>query len=51
MAGRMGGNRVTVQNLEVVVVDLENNLLAVKGSIPGAKGGLVLIREAIKRRR
>jgi large subunit ribosomal protein L3 len=51
MAGRMGGNRVTVQNLEVVVVDPENNLLAVKGSIPGARGGLVMVREAIKRRR
>ena len=51
MAGRMGGDQVTTQNLEVVVVDLEKNLLAVKGSIPGAKGGLVLIREAVKRQR
>jgi large subunit ribosomal protein L3 len=51
MAGRMGGDRVTIQNLEVVVVDPENNLLAVKGSIPGARGGLVLVRSAVKQRR
>lgn len=49
MAGRMGGDRVTAQNLEVVVVDAERNLLAVKGSVPGAKGGLVMIRPTIKR--
>ena len=48
MAGRMGGERVTSQNLEVVVVDPENNLLAVKGSVPGAKGGLVTIRPTVK---
>jgi large subunit ribosomal protein L3 len=48
MAGRMGGERVTVQNMEVVQVDPERNLLLVKGSIPGANGGLVLIREAVK---
>lgn len=48
MAGRMGGNRVTSQNLEVVVVDPENNLLAVKGSVPGAKGGLVTVRPTVK---
>jgi large subunit ribosomal protein L3 len=51
MAGRMGSDRVTIQNLEVVVVDPDNNLLAVKGSIPGANGGLVLVREAVKQRR
>lgn len=50
MAGRMGGNRVTSQNLEVVVVDLERNLLAVKGSVPGAKGGLVTVRPTVKQR-
>jgi large subunit ribosomal protein L3 len=49
MAGRMGGERVTAQNLEVVVVDAERNLLAVKGSVPGAKGGLVMIRPTTKR--
>lgn len=48
MAGRMGGERVTIQNLEVVDVDPERNLLLVKGSVPGVKGGLVLIRDAIK---
>jgi large subunit ribosomal protein L3 len=48
MAGRMGGERVTVQNLEVVVVDAEKNLLAVRGSVPGAKGGILLIKETHK---
>lgn len=47
-AGRMGGNRVTVMSLKVVLVDPERNLLAVKGAVPGPKGGLVLIREARK---
>lgn len=49
MAGRMGNDRVTVQNLPLVVVDAANNLLAVKGSVPGAKGSIVMIRPAIKR--
>lgn len=49
MAGRMGNDRVTMQNLEVVVVDVEKNLLAVKGSIPGAKGGIVIIKPARKK--
>lgn len=44
MAGRMGNARVTAQNLEVMVVDEERNLLAVKGSVPGAKGGLVIVK-------
>jgi large subunit ribosomal protein L3 len=48
MAGRMGGNRFTVQNLTVQAVDLENNLLLVKGAIPGPKGALVLVRTAAK---
>jgi large subunit ribosomal protein L3 len=46
MAGRMGNERVTTQNLEVVVVDPERNLLAVRGSVPGTKNGLVMIRSA-----
>jgi large subunit ribosomal protein L3 len=50
MAGRMGGERVTAQSLEVVLVDPERNLLAVKGSVPGAKNGLLLIRQARKSR-
>ena len=44
--GRMGGDRVTVRNLKVVRVDPTNNLLLVRGSVPGAKGGLVEIRSA-----
>ena len=46
MAGRMGNDRVTAQNLEVVVVDAEKNLLAVRGSVPGANGGIVVIKPA-----
>ncbi len=48
MAGRMGNQRVTSQNLEVVVVDSERNLLAVRGSVPGAKGGIVMVKIARK---
>ncbi|MDQ2682202.1 MAG: 50S ribosomal protein L3 [Chloroflexota bacterium] len=48
MAGHMGNARVTVMNLEVVRVDLERNLLLVKGSVPGPNKGLVMIRKAIK---
>ncbi len=51
MPGRMGNQRVTVQNLRVVLVDPERNLLAVRGAVPGARGGMVMIREAIKRRK
>jgi large subunit ribosomal protein L3 len=50
MAGRMGGDRVTVQNLEVVVVDAEKHMLAVRGSVPGAKGAIVLIKSSRKTR-
>jgi large subunit ribosomal protein L3 len=48
MAGRMGSERVTAQNLEIALVDPERNLIAVKGSVPGARGGLLIIREARK---
>jgi large subunit ribosomal protein L3 len=48
MAGRMGGRRYTVQNLTVQAVDTENNLLLVKGAIPGPKGALILVRSAAK---
>lgn len=48
MAGRMGGVRYTVQNLTVQAVDTENNLLLVRGAIPGPKGALVLVRTAAK---
>jgi len=50
MAGHMGAERVTVQNLEVVRVDVERNLLLVKGAIPGAPGGDVFVRPAVKAR-
>lgn len=49
MAGHMGAERVTTQNLEVVAVDLEDNLILVKGAVPGAKSGWVLIRDAVKK--
>lgn len=48
MAGRMGGERVTVQNLKVHAVDAERGLLLVKGAVPGAKGRLVFVRNAVK---
>jgi large subunit ribosomal protein L3 len=48
MAGRMGGRRFTVQNLTVQAVDVENNLILVKGAVPGPKGALVLVRSAAK---
>ena len=50
MAGRMGLDRVTVQNLRVVRVDAERNLLLVEGSVPGPNEGLLLVRRAIKSR-
>lgn len=49
-SGQMGNERVTTQNLEVMVVDPERNLLAVKGSIPGANGGLVIVKASVKAR-
>ena len=48
MPGHMGAEAVTVQNLEIVKIDVENNLIAVKGAIPGPKGGIVLVRSAVK---
>ena len=48
MAGRMGNDRLTVQNLRVQAVDLEKGLLLIKGAVPGNKGGVVLIRSAVK---
>lgn len=48
MAGHMGAERVTVQNLEVVRVDAEKNLLLVKGAVPGATGADVIVRPAVK---
>jgi large subunit ribosomal protein L3 len=48
LPGRMGGEQVTVQNLEIVKVDVERNLLLVKGNVPGAKKSLVKIQSAVK---
>ena len=47
-AGHMGAEKVTVQNLTVVKVDTENNLIAIKGAIPGPNGGVVVIRDSVK---
>ena len=48
MAGRKGNERKTIQGLEVVKVDADRNLLLIKGSVPGAKGTLVVVRESVK---
>lgn len=48
MPGHMGAERVTIQNLEVVSIDAEDNLLLIKGGIPGADGGIVEVRKAVK---
>ena len=48
MPGQMGNEKVTVQNLEIVKVDAENNLIALKGAIPGPKGGIVSIVDSVK---
>lgn len=50
MAGRMGNERVTIQNLEVVLIDADKNLIAVRGSVPGAKNGIVMIKPSVKAR-
>ena len=49
MMGRMGNEKVTVQNLQVVRVDADRNLLLIKGAVPGPKKGLVLIKETVKK--
>lgn len=48
LPGHLGAERVTVQNLQVVKIDVENNLIAIKGAIPGAKGGVVTICDSVK---
>ena len=48
LPGQMGAEKVTVQNLEIVKIDVENNLIALKGAIPGPKGGIVTIADAVK---
>lgn len=49
MAGHLGSERVTVQNLDVVKVDAESNLIALKGAIPGPRGGIVIITDSVKK--
>jgi len=48
MAGQYGNEQVTILNLEVVKIDSEKNLIAVKGAVPGARGGIVFVRNAVK---
>jgi large subunit ribosomal protein L3 len=48
MAGQYGNEQVTILNLEVVKVDAEKNLIAVKGAVPGAKNGIVVLRNSVK---
>ena len=50
-AGQMGGDQITIQNLDIVKVDPELNLIAVRGAVPGCKGGLVLIKSTVKTHR
>lgn len=49
MPGHLGAENVTVQNLVVVKVDAENNLIALKGAVPGPKGGIVTITNSVKK--
>ncbi len=49
LPGQMGNEKVTVQNLEIVKIDAENNLIAIKGAIPGPKGGIVSIIDSVKK--
>ena len=48
MAGRLGNERVTIQNLKIALVDPDKNILGIKGAVPGGKNGLVIISEAVK---
>ncbi len=48
MAGQYGNEQVTILNLNIVKIDTENNLIAIRGAVPGAKGGIVFIRDSIK---
>ena len=48
MAGRMGSDRVTTQNLKIQKIDAESNLLLIKGAVPGVRGGLVTVKTAVK---
>ena len=48
MPGHMGAKKITVQNLDIVKVDVENNLILVKGAVPGPKKSLVTLKESVK---
>ena len=48
LAGHLGVEKVTVQNLDVITIDAEKNIIAIRGSIPGPKGGLVIIKNSVK---
>ena len=48
MAGHRGAERVTVQNLDIVKIDAENNIIAGKGAVPGPKGGIVILKDSVK---
>ena len=48
LPGHMGVDRVTVQNLEIVKVDAEENIILIKGAVPGNKGGLVTVKNSVK---
>lgn len=48
MAGHLGTDKVTVQNLTIAKIDVENNLIAIKGAVPGPKGGVVIVRDSVK---
>ena len=50
LAGHMGAEKVTIQNLEIVKIDAENNLIAIKGAIPGPKNGIVTICDCVKKK-
>lgn len=49
MPGHMGGDKVTIQNLEIIQIDLENNVILIKGNVPGPKKSLVLVKSAVKK--
>ena len=49
LPGHLGAEKVTIQNLTVVKIDAENNLIAIKGAVPGPKGGIITICDSIKK--
>ena len=49
LPGHLGAEKVTVQNLVVVKVDADNNLIAIKGAVPGPKGGIICITDSVKK--